>query len=139
MVLRRFSELPFYIRKTAWLISRNKFEDFQGIFINHTHHPKYYSTAEAWNGADKRNTRKAVADTFRAFKKKELPVSDICILTRAMCEVARQLQNQSGDVQGWLASVQLSAKELADICAGQYARVRPETDRKKSEYLDSSS
>lgn len=74
-------------------------------------------------------------------KEKELPVSDICILTRAMCEVARQLQNQSGDAQGWLASVQLSAKELADICAGQYARVRrlAETDRKKSEYLDSSS
>ena len=70
-----------------------------------------------------------------------IPVSDICILTRAMCMVARQLQNQSGDVQGWLASVQLSAKELADICAGQYARVRrqAETDRKKSEYLDSSS
>lgn len=74
-------------------------------------------------------------------KEKELPVSDICILTRAMCMVARQLQNQSGDVQGWLASVQLSAKELADICAGQYARVRrqAETDRKKSEYPDSSS
>ena len=70
-----------------------------------------------------------------------IPVSDICILTRAMCMVARQLQNQSGDVQGWLASVQLSAKELADICAGQYARVRrqAETDRKKSEYPDSSS
>lgn len=41
-----------------------------------------------------------------------IPVSDVCILTRAMCMVARQLQNQSGDVQGWLASVQLSAKEL---------------------------
>ena len=63
-----------------------------------------------------------------------IPVSDVCILTRAMCMVARQLQNQSGDVQGWLASVQLSAKELADICAGQYARVhrQAETDRNLS-------
>ena len=67
---------------------------------------------------------------------KNLSVSDICFLTRSMCAVARQLQNQSSDAQGWLASVQLSAKELADICAGQYARVRrqEETVHKKSEY-----
>lgn len=69
---------------------------------------------------------------------KELPVSDICLLTGAMCEVARQLKNQSDDAQGWLASVQLTAKELADICVGQYERTRrrQETDRKKLEYLE---
>ena len=61
---------------------------------------------------------------------------DLYLLSKAMCEVARQLQNLSGDAQGWLASVQLSAKELADICAGQYERMRrsEKLDRKKSEY-----
>ena len=65
-------------------------------------------------------------------------VDDICRLTKAMCDVVRQLQNLSGDAQGWLASVRLSAKELADICAGQYARVCRQTknDRKKPEYQD---
>lgn len=66
-------------------------------------------------------------------------------LTREMINLALildpELKNQSGDVQGYLASVQLSAKELADICAGQYERVRrlEMRDRKKSEYPEQSS
>ena len=55
--------------------------------------------------------------------KKTNSVKEMRILTKAMCEVARQLQSQSCGVQGYLASVQLSAKELADVCAGQYERV----------------
>lgn len=43
-------------------------------------------------------------------------------LTREMINLALildpALKNQSGDAQGYLATVQLSAKELADICAG---------------------
>lgn len=69
---------------------------------------------------------------------KELPVSDIRLLTGAMCEFARQLKNQSDDAQGWLASVQLTAKDLAGICVGQYERTRrrQKADHKKLEYLE---
>ena len=71
--------------------------------------------------------------------------NDLVKLTREMINLALildpELKNQSGDVQGYLATVQLSAKELADICVGQYERVRYQTkpDRKKSEYLEQSS
>lgn len=65
-------------------------------------------------------------------------------LTREIINLALiltpELKSQSGDAQGYLASVQLSAKELADICAGQYARVLRQvtTDHRKSEYPEQS-
>ena len=67
-----------------------------------------------------------------------LNAQELYLLTKSMCAVAHQLQSQSDDVRGYLASVQLSAKELADICVGQYERTRrlAETDRKKRECRD---